>query len=62
MYTNAVDSAMTFADTALMSSENFRIMLDEAHDWAERSGLKEKDVNDIIKDVRRKKNGYKKQV
>ncbi len=55
MYTNAVDSAMTFADTALMSSENFRIMLDEAHDWAERSGLKEKDVNDIIKDVRRKK-------
>ena len=32
--------------------ERFRIMLDEAKDWAERSGLTEKDVDEAVKVVR----------
>ena len=34
--------------------EDFRAMLDEAREWAKRSGLREEDVSGIIKAVRRK--------
>ena len=35
--------------------ESFRNMLDEAKDWAERSGLTERDVDEAVKSVRRRK-------
>ena len=35
--------------------ERFRIMLDEAKDWAERSGLTERDVDEAVKAVRKRK-------
>ena len=34
---------------------HFRIMLDEAQEWAERSGLRESDVAEAVKSVRRRK-------
>ncbi|MBQ7267333.1 MAG: hypothetical protein IJR11_03080 [Synergistaceae bacterium] len=52
MYANAVISKN---DTAMTCSESFRNMLDDSRDWAERSGLTEKDVDEAIKSVRRRK-------
>ena len=34
---------------------HFRMMLDEAQEWAERSGLRESDVAEAVKSVRRRK-------
>ena len=52
MYANSVISENK---TVMTHSESFRIMLDDARDWAERSGLTEKDVDMAIKSVRRRK-------
>ena len=35
--------------------ERFKMMLDEARDWAERSGLTESDIDEAVKAVRRRK-------
>lgn len=37
------------------SPEIFSVMLDEASEWAKRSGLREEDISEIIKAVRRKR-------
>ncbi len=50
MFSHA-ENVMTENDNAL----TFRMMLDEARDWAERSGLREDMIDDIIKSVRRRK-------
>lgn len=39
----------------LPSVEEFQSALEEAQNWAEQVGYSEKDVNDIIKDVRSRK-------
>ena len=39
--------------------EEFKLFLDEAQEWAASVGYKEEDVNDIIKEVR-KRNGNRK--
>ncbi|MBR1658518.1 MAG: hypothetical protein IJ697_08650 [Synergistaceae bacterium] len=49
MYTDVADIA------DVKTSESFRTMLDDAKEWAERSGLREEDIDDVIKSVRRKK-------
>ncbi len=46
-----VENVTTENDNVL----RFRKMLDEARDWAERSGLREDMIDDIIKSVRRRK-------
>lgn len=49
MYTDVID-----VKTA-KCSESFRTMLDDAEEWAERSGLREEDIDDVIKTVRKRK-------
>ncbi len=55
MYANSDNAVMTENDTALTFSDSFRIMLDDARKWAERSGFIEEDVDSIIKSVRKRK-------
>lgn len=52
MYANAVDDVVSRNETY---SDSFRLMLDDSRAWAERSGLTEKDVDEAIKSVRRRK-------
>ena len=52
MYETAEYTAMTENDTAIMYEGNFRMMLDDAKNWAERSGFREEDIDSIIKCVR----------
>lgn len=55
MYANPENIVLTENDTALTYSDSFGIMLDDAKEWAERSGFIEEDVDSIIKAVRRSK-------
>lgn len=48
-----MEAAMIKSDDTLV--ERFRIMLDEAKDWAEHSGLTERDVDEAVKAVRKRK-------
>ncbi|MBR4197079.1 MAG: hypothetical protein IKQ95_10300 [Synergistaceae bacterium] len=50
MRTDSAEAVMIRYDDS--SPESFRIMLDEAKDWAERSGLTEDDIADAVKSVR----------
>ena len=55
MYEAAEYNAVAENDTAFAYEGNFRMMLDEAKSWAERSGFKEEDIDSIIKHVRGQK-------
>ncbi len=55
MYEASEYAAKTKNDTAIMYKGNFRMMLDDAKNWAERSGFKEEDIDSVIKHVRERK-------
>ena len=48
-----MEAVMIKSDDTLL--ERFRIMLDDAKDWAERFGLTESDVDEAVKAVRKRK-------